>query len=354
MRVLVERMLMPHVYIALAMAEPRLEVVELKYRHTISPRIPLFRRSARYGSGVLDCTFSLQRGEILGLVGANGAGKTTLLRLIAGILQRQAGEIRLEGNIATPLELRSIIGHMPEHVRWNGSRTPLGIIEEFCILSDEATNTAEKIINLVGLTGQIDEPLHRLSQGMRQRLSLGVALIGSPDILLLDEPFNGLDPIASASFQKLLKSLQQKGVTIIVSSHFVHDLSQLVDRIAIMHRGQLVEEGTMEEVSSRLGFSDLYRIEGMGSFDIEAHFDEEHIIEYAHSPESWSALVRGASQKSLQEIITGGASIVSWTPYQPSLVDLLRSATGLELEEMSFEVSPQILVPLRGDGDEDE
>ncbi len=354
MRVLVERMLMPHVYVGLDMAEPRLEVLELKFRHTISPRIPLLRKSPRLGSGVLHCSFSLERGEILGLVGANGAGKTTLLRLIAGILQRQGGEIRIEGKQVTTVQLRSIIGHMPEHVRWSGSRTPLEIIEEFCTLGHQPTKSAKNIIKLVGLSAQIHEPLHRLSQGMRQRLSLGVALIGSPDILLLDEPFNGLDPIASASFQTLLKSLQKKGVTIIVSSHLVHDLSQLVDRIAIMHRGQLVEEGTMAEVSSRLGFSDLYRIQGKGAFDIEMHFEEEQVIEYTQSEEVWSALVRGASQNTLQSILGSGASIISWAPYEPSLVDLLRSATGLELEEMSLEVSSQIMVPLREDGDEDE
>ena len=354
MRVLVERMLMPHVYVGLDMAEPRLEVLELKFRHTISPRIPLLRKSPRLGSGVLHCSFSLKRGEILGLVGANGAGKTTLLRLIAGILQRQGGEIRIEGKQVTTVQLRSIIGHMPEHVRWSGSRTPLEIIEEFCTLSHQPTKSAKNIIKLVGLSAQIHEPLHRLSQGMRQRLSLGVALIGSPDILLLDEPFNGLDPIASASFQTLLKSLQKKGVTIIVSSHLVHDLSQLVDRIAIMHRGQLVEEGTMAEVSSRLGFSDLHRIQGKGAFDIEVHFEEEQVIEYTQSEEVWSALVRGATQDTLQSILGSGASIISWAPYEPSLVDLLRSATGLELEEMSLEVSSQIMVPLREDGDEDE
>jgi ABC-2 type transport system ATP-binding protein len=354
MRVLVVRMLMHHVCVGLTMAEPRLEVHQLHFRHTIAGRIPLIRKQAVLGGGVFDCSFSINRGEILGLVGANGAGKTTLLRLLAGIHAPQKGNISVDGKDANTFLLRTKIGHMPEHIRWNGSKTLGEIMEEFCILSNEETTTASKLLSLVGLSDQRHDPVYQLSQGMRQRLSLGVALIGSPEILLLDEPFNGLDPIASASFQNMLKMLASKGVTIIISSHLVYDLRSLVDRIAIMHRGQLIEEGTMEDVSKKLGFYGLYELKGEDDLDVEQFFEFHNVVEHSKNGNSWALIVRDVTSNTIQTMLKNNVKLTSWTPFEPSLVDLIQSATGMELDEMSLEVKPQMMVPLRLEVNEDE
>lgn len=347
-------MLMPHVCVGLTMAEPHLEVQQLHFRHTIAGRIPLIRKHAILGGGVFDCSFSIDKGEILGLVGANGAGKTTLLRLLAGIHAPQKGNIRVDGKEGSTSRLRAKIGHMPEHIRWNGNKTLEEIMEEFCILNNEDAASASKLLGLVGLLDQRHDPVHRLSQGMRQRLSLGVALIGSPEILLLDEPFNGLDPIASASFQNMLKMLASKGVTIIISSHLVHDLRTLVDRIAIMHRGQLIEEGTMDDVSKKLGFHGLYEIKGKDDVEIEQFFEPHNVVEHSKNEYGWTLIVRDVTSSIIQTMFKKNVNVTSWTPFEPSLVDLLQSATGMELDEISLEVKPQMMVPLRSEVDEDE
>ena len=347
-------MLMPHVCMGLTMAEPHLEVEQLHFRHTIAGRIPLIRKHAILGGGVFDCSFSIERGEILGLVGANGAGKTTLLRLLAGIHAPHKGDIRVDGKKGSTSQLRTKIGHMPEHIRWNGNKTLQEIMEEFCILNNEDTTTAAKLLELVGLIEQRHDPVYRLSQGMRQRLSLGVALIGSPEILLLDEPFNGLDPIASASFQNMLKKLASKGVTIIISSHLVYDLRTLVDRIAIMHRGQLIEEGTMEDVSKKLDFHGMYEIKGNGDVEVEQFFELHNVVEHSKNENRWTLIVRDVTSTSIQTMFEKNVKVTSWTPFEPSLVDLLQSATGMELDEISMEVKPQMMVPLRSEVDEDE
>ena len=345
---------MPHVYLEVNMAEVVIQIKNLKYRHVLSRKIPFFRRRAVYGSGVIDCSFQLQKGHIMGVVGANGAGKTTLLRLLAGVLRPQAGTISLHDDSIDAARLRARVGHMPEQVRWTGQRTVFDLFTEFCILNDGDGSRALSMIKLVGLEAQSNEPLSRLSQGMRQRLTLGISLIGSPDILLLDEPFNGLDPIASASFQQLLRNLRDKGVSIIISSHLVHDLRDLVDTIAIMHRGQLIEEGLFDEVSKKLGFADLYLVSGTGKIDLSALTSRVDIVEQHEEEDHWIYIIKHANEQLLRELIQQNIHIESWKKYQPSLVDLLSAATGRSVDELTLDVSPQLMVPLRQGVLEDE
>ncbi|MDB3858890.1 ABC transporter ATP-binding protein, partial [Candidatus Poseidonia sp.] len=227
------------------MAEAVLSFLDVQHRH----KIPTPRWSKpwaqRLGPGIVDLNLKLYKGSILGLVGPNGAGKTTLLRMMAGILPLQTGSVmqRIGNEWTRVADLRTLVGHMPEQVRWQGRTTVRNILLELGDMRGTQTNRIDALLNLVGLQQRQDEQLDNLSQGMRQRLSIAAALLGSPKVLLLDEPFNGLDPVAAQAFTELIQRLANKGVSIVISSHMVAQLGGFIDRIGLLHRGQLLDEG---------------------------------------------------------------------------------------------------------------
>ena len=182
------------------------------------------------------------------IIGTNGAGKSTLMRAICGLYD-------CEGFSKSCEERRTQIGYMPEQVRWEGRVSVRHALESIAMMRDSEVDI-DGIIQTVGLKSKSEHILDNLSQGMRQRLSLACALIGNPRILVMDEPLNGLDPLAQRAFSNLLENLAKKGVAIVISSHQVSDLEALVDNVALLHRGQLLIEGSLNEVRKNLGLED--------------------------------------------------------------------------------------------------
>ena len=140
---------------------------------------------------------------------------------------------------------------MPEQVRWEGRVSVKRALETISLMRDDDVDL-DQVIKTVGLSSKSDHFLDDLSQGMRQRLSLACALLGNPKVLVMDEPLNGLDPLAQRAFCNLLKNLANKGVAIVISSHQVADLESLADRIALLHHGQLLIEGTLSNIRKKL------------------------------------------------------------------------------------------------------
>ena len=197
------------------MSEVVLELEDAAFRHSISSRSISKPFGKKQGSGIFSINLKIREGQILGLVGPNGAGKTTLMRILAGIFPIQKGKIMIKdskSNDLSPIsemELRSVVGHMPEQVRWQGKVSVKRTLQDIAEMRG-VSYRVDGIIAMVGLSEIKDSPLDQLSQGMRQRLTLASALLGSPKILLLDEPFNGLDPVAIRAFEKLLVELAKK------------------------------------------------------------------------------------------------------------------------------------------------
>ena len=156
-----------------------------------------------------------------------------------------------EGFDKTRSKRRAAIGYMPEQVRWEGRMTVKNALQSIALMRNEQVDL-DPIIKIVGLQSRADYVLDTLSQGMRQRLSLACALIGNPEILVMDEPLNGLDPLAQRAFCNLLKQLANKGVSIVISSHQVTGLESLVDRAAILHHGQMLIEGSLDHIRESL------------------------------------------------------------------------------------------------------
>ena len=230
------------------MMETLLSLSDVSWRHKVRDFSTWKPWAKRDGPGIYSVDLDIKSGTIVGLIGPNGAGKSTLMRAICGLYD-------CEGFSKSCEERRTQIGYMPEQVRWEGRVSVRQALESIAMMRDGDVDI-DGIIKTVGLKSKSEHILDNLSQGMRQRLSLACALIGNPRILVMDEPLNGLDPLAQRAFSNLLENLAEKGVAIVISSHQVSDLEALVDNVALLHRGQLLIEGSLNEVRKNLGLED--------------------------------------------------------------------------------------------------
>ncbi|MBV9931895.1 MAG: ABC transporter ATP-binding protein [Alphaproteobacteria bacterium] len=202
--------------------------------------------SKRYGGvRALDgLSLTVPGGGIYGLLGANGAGKSTLMRIVAGLVFADAGSVRLFGAPASPAGRRRL-GALVESASFYPFLTA---VETLLILADTSgvAIDAGGLLERVGLSEAADRPVGDFSLGMKQRLGIAAALIGAPDLLLLDEPANGLDPPGTAELRRLLRALAGEGMTILFSSHLLDEVERLCDRVAILDQGRLAAEGTLD------------------------------------------------------------------------------------------------------------
>ena len=341
------------------MADEVVELIDVSFRHKIPE--PKFTNpwNTRKGPGIFKMNFSLESGKILGLVGPNGAGKTTLLRILAGIIPIDEGKIKLNGvdlsasGESIDGQLRLNIGHMPEQVRWSGNITVSETLNQFVEMRQDSVSS-EKLLSLVGLAGKSDASLDELSQGMRQRLSLAVALMGSPKVLLLDEPFNGLDPVAAKSVEKMIQELANKGVSIIISSHQVSGLVGFIDQLLLIHRGQIVADGTIEDIESKLGLDNRIEIRGRGAIpDFTKLFGTDCVLKNHVKDSDWICIIQYPEPNAVKKIIDAGYEILEWKRKSPDIVELLCHATGLEIEDIGMELQTSDMMPLRSKTEEE-
>ena len=202
-----------------------------------------------------EVSLDIQRGELFGLIGHNGAGKSTLFRMMLGLLGVTSGEILINGVSVSGRGARAVrrsIGYLPENVVLYDNLNAYETLRFFSRLKNVAGDDAARVLDLVGLTGAARRRVREYSKGMRQRLGFAQALLGSPQLLFLDEPTNGLDPEAIRAFYAILRKLRDQGVTIIITSHILAEIQQRVDRLAILAGGKLVALGTVGELREKL------------------------------------------------------------------------------------------------------
>ena len=209
------------------------------------------RLAKSYGSklAVDNVSIHVNRGDIYGLIGKNGAGKTTLMKLILGLTFADSGNIRLFGSDKLDAE-RAHIGSLIEAPGLYNDLTAYGNMKKFAQLTGGSDEEINSILALVGLKDTGNKKAGAFSLGMRQRLGIGIALLGNPDLLVLDEPINGLDPAGIKEVRDTLLELNRKGVTILISSHLLDELGKIATKFGIMRAGALVEELTRDEISA--------------------------------------------------------------------------------------------------------
>jgi len=201
-------------------------------------------------------------GEFYGLLGPNGAGKTTTLRMITGLLRPDAGTIEIFGidALANPAAAKRLVALLPDEPMLYDKLTPLEYLEFVAGLwgmeAGAAERSAQELLEWLHLWDQRDERCEGFSRGMKQKAALAGALIHDPKLLILDEPLTGLDAAIARQVKDLLIERARRGCTIILTTHILEVAERLVDRIGIIQAGELVAEGTLEELRRRAGGED--------------------------------------------------------------------------------------------------
>lgn len=211
------------------------------------------RLSKRYGSihALHDLSFTVKQGEVFGFVGANGAGKTTAMRIALGVVSADSGTVSLGGK-PMDLTLRRRVGYMPEE---RGLYPKMKVGEQLIYLAQlhgvttqQATKAMEYWTEVLGVSQRRNDELQKLSLGNQQRVQLAAALVHDPDVLILDEPFSGLDPVAVEVMSGVLLERARQGVPVVFSSHQLELVEKLCDRVGIIQQGTMVAQGTIDEL----------------------------------------------------------------------------------------------------------
>jgi ABC-2 type transport system ATP-binding protein len=218
------------------------------------PVIEVSGLTKRFGQvlAVDDLSFQVSRGTVAGFLGPNGAGKTTTLRMLLGLVRPTGGTATVNGVAYSQLEnpLREV-GAVLEAASFHPGRTARGHLRVQALAADVEATRIDELLDLVELTAAADRRVGGFSLGMRQRLGLAVALLADPQILILDEPANGLDPEGVRWLRDLIRGLANQGRTVLVSSHILAEVAQTVDSVVILNLGRLVTHGTLEQLTAR-------------------------------------------------------------------------------------------------------
>jgi len=204
---------------------------------------------------VRNLSLSLKKGEVFGFLGPNGAGKTTTMKMILGLLRPTKGTITLLGQSPDSLAAKAKVGFLPEmahlYPHLTGKEFLLFIGEIFGLSEKEREKRSRTLLKMVCLPQEAwDRHIRTYSKGMQQRLGMAQALVNDPEILFLDEPMSGLDPIGRHEMKEIILSLKKEGKTIFFNSHILADAESLCDRIGIIHQGQLLLEGAIADICS--------------------------------------------------------------------------------------------------------
>ena len=207
----------------------------------------------RYGDvvAVEDVSLVLRAGEATALVGHNGAGKTPLIKLLLGLVRPDEGTVRVAGIDpagAQGAEARRALGFLPENVAFHGAMTGSELMAFYAGLKRHSPRRNGELLEMVGIAHAAKRRVSTYSKGMRQRLGIAQALIGEPRLLLFDEPTSGLDPASRVDVFNTIDMLRGSGATVLVCTHALAEVENRVDRVAVMHRGNLLAAGTLDDL----------------------------------------------------------------------------------------------------------
>ncbi|MBI2394975.1 MAG: ABC transporter ATP-binding protein [Deltaproteobacteria bacterium] len=205
--------------------------------------------------GARGITFDVREGEIVGLVGPNGAGKTTTIKVLLGLCAPTSGAARIRGIDSRDPRSRERVGFLPENPYVYPYLTPREFVDLCARLSGMSAaaraDRVPKVLERTGIAWAADRPVHRLSKGMLQRTGLAAALVGDPELLVLDEPMSGLDPLGRREVRDLIFEERRSGRTVLFSSHVLSDVEALCDRVVILRGGEVVVAGEVSALVHR-------------------------------------------------------------------------------------------------------
>ena len=253
--------------------------------------------------GVNDIDFEMGPG-ITGLLGPNGAGKTTLIKLLTGQLYPSLGTVTVCGYAAVSAAAKRHIGYCPDvdafYEEMSGRRFVRTMARLHGMSRSEAREQAEIALAEVGMTDRADRRLRGYSKGMRQRIKLAQALVHDPDMLIVDEPLNGVDPVGRRELMELFRGFRDRGKAVLVSSHILHEMDTLAERVIFMGRGRILASGTLAEIREMLDEHPLHvRVRSSQARELAAHLirwedvkgielrDEQEFSLEVHKPDAF-------------------------------------------------------------------
>ena len=298
----------------------------------------------KYGDkiAVNNVSLSVQRGEIYGLLGPNGAGKTTLMSIIAGILDPTEGRVEVLGGDPHDREIRTRIGYCPQESVVYDNLTGLENLMFYAGLyglsGSRAKQKSEELIRFVGLEEYAKDLVKTYSGGMKKRLNFAIALVGDPDLILLDEPTTGMDPRVRRSVWELIERLRKAGKTIILATHYMEEADELSSRVAIMNLGRKVVEGTPEELKKKYGPKAVVSVELVKVTQDIIEFIKPYALEGRVVVEGNVLRVHvedpdEVSPKIVSELVKRGYKLNMLKIDRPTLEDVFLRLTGRRLIE---------------------
>jgi ABC-2 type transport system ATP-binding protein len=274
-------------------------------------------------------SLTVERGEIFGFLGANGAGKTTTLKLLMRLVYPTSGQARILGHDIGHVPMHSSIGYLPENPYFYDYLTAREFIT-YCgelFGYDKARRQArtEELLTLINLDRKgWDRQLRKFSKGMLQRVGLAQALVNDPEIVFLDEPMSGLDPVGRREVRDLIASLRESGKTVFMCSHILSDIEVLCDRVAILKKGKLSQVGHLDELRQREGGSNQVEViaSGVSAEALSALLSKDAVLTTTPN----GIRVEVADEKNVDEVIAAvrkaGGKLVSVQPVRQSLEEL--------------------------------
>lgn len=219
-----------------------------------APAIHTVELAKRYHAtkALAGLTMTVPRGEIFGFLGPNGAGKTTAVKLLVGLIRPTSGEAWVLGQPLGDRGVRRRIGYLPELFRYQDWLTAREVLRLHCDLAKLPHETwrheIEDALETIGLADRAGDRVGTFSKGMQQRLGLGAALLGRPELVFLDEPTSALDPVGRHDVREIIRLLKARGSTVFLNSHLLSEIEQICDRVAIIDKGRVIMMGTMDEL----------------------------------------------------------------------------------------------------------
>lgn len=269
----------------------------------------------------------IRTGELFGLIGHNGAGKSTLFKLMLGLLPASGGDIRVAGKSVHSRDFRDVrrrIGYLPENLALYENLTGLETLHFFARLKGIEPEQCAIRLEQVGLSHGARRRVREYSKGMRQRLGFAQALLGTPRLLFLDEPTNGLDPEGIREFFAILHTLQSHGVTIILTSHILAEIQERVDRIAIMKDGKIQDCGSVQALRESVNLPLVLEIGGVLTAEqvAQALTGVPLLTIEPHQDRLWIKIPRESKMAALTRLMTLGDAISDMHVREPSLEDV--------------------------------
>ncbi|HHM02753.1 MAG TPA: ATP-binding cassette domain-containing protein [Caldithrix abyssi] len=284
---------------------------------------------------VEDVSFRVEAGKVFALLGPNGAGKTTLMRMIMDIVRPDSGSIQINGQPRATIP-RNRFGYLPEERGLYAHARVLELLVYFGTLNHMPRRKAEveaiRFLDRLGLIDYSDYPIHYLSKGMQQKVQFIAAFLHKPDILILDEPFSGLDPINQIALREILSDFKKEGKLIILSTHQMEMAEKMCEHVCMIHQGRLIIDAPLKEIKKRFR-DNTYLLEADHALETLQMMDKVDVLE-AGSNGIKFRLAPGLDSGDLLRVISAKHLVRHFQMFEPSLHDIFIRLIQRETEEL--------------------